>query len=78
MCIVAGATTRGLKRERLEGWGIKGERQKLVPERVRIQMEMKRMQERLTVLTVSVDPVHVGRWIWREPGRRRYHYIHVV
>ncbi|KAF2026818.1 hypothetical protein EK21DRAFT_73289 [Setomelanomma holmii] len=38
-------TLKALGKERLEGWGIKADRQKVVPERVRIQEEMKRKEE---------------------------------
>jgi hypothetical protein len=38
-------TLAALGKERLEGWKITGERQKVVPERVRIQEEMKKKEE---------------------------------
>jgi hypothetical protein len=38
-------TLKALGKERLEEWGIKAERQKVVPERVRIQEEMKKKEE---------------------------------
>jgi hypothetical protein len=38
-------TLKALGKERLEGWEIKADRQKVVPERVRIQEEMKRKEE---------------------------------
>jgi hypothetical protein len=44
-------TLRALGKERLEGWEIKAARQRVVPERVRIQEEMKRKEvERLRKL----------------------------
>ena len=49
-------TLKALGKERLEGWRIKGERQRLVPERVRLQMEMKRKEEeRLKKLEQSAE-----------------------
>ncbi|KAJ4365665.1 hypothetical protein N0V83_008285 [Neocucurbitaria cava] len=38
-------TLKALGKERLDGWKIQGERQGIVPERVRIQEEMKRKEE---------------------------------
>jgi len=38
-------TLKALGKEKLEGWKIQGERQQVVPERVRIQEEMKRKEE---------------------------------
>lgn len=43
--VVERKTMKALGKERLEGWSIKGERQRIVPERVRIQQEMKRKEE---------------------------------
>ncbi|PVI06904.1 hypothetical protein DM02DRAFT_378315 [Periconia macrospinosa] len=43
--VVERKTLKALGKERLEGWEIKGERQGIVPERVRIQEEMKRKEE---------------------------------
>ncbi|KAF2869172.1 hypothetical protein BDV95DRAFT_499042 [Massariosphaeria phaeospora] len=38
-------TLRALGKERLAGWKIQAERQRIVPERMRVQMEMKRKEE---------------------------------
>ncbi|KAF2459077.1 hypothetical protein BDY21DRAFT_339699 [Lineolata rhizophorae] len=43
--IVECATLKALGKDNLEGWAITGERQNLVPERVRIQEKMKRGEE---------------------------------
>ena len=43
--VVERKTLRALGKERLDGWKIQGERQRIVPERVRVQMEMKRKEE---------------------------------
>jgi hypothetical protein len=43
--VVERKTMRAIGKERLEGWKMQGERKRLVPERVRIQMEMKRKEE---------------------------------
>jgi len=46
--VVERKTLRAVGRERLVGWEVKGERQRIVPERVRVQEEMKRKEaERL-------------------------------
>ncbi|CAI6338793.1 unnamed protein product [Periconia digitata] len=43
--VVERKTLRALGRERLEGWKIEGEREGIVPERVRVQEEMKRREK---------------------------------
>ncbi|KAF2846018.1 hypothetical protein T440DRAFT_558483 [Plenodomus tracheiphilus IPT5] len=43
--VVEKKTLKALGRERLEGWRIQGARQEVVPERLRIQEEMKRKEE---------------------------------
>ncbi|KAF2260981.1 hypothetical protein CC78DRAFT_570847 [Lojkania enalia] len=43
--VVERKTMRALGKERLGGWKVLGERQRIVPERVRIQQEMKRKEE---------------------------------
>lgn len=43
--VVERKTMKVLGKERLEGWKIVGERQRIVPARVRIQQEMKRKEE---------------------------------
>lgn len=43
--VVERKTLRALGRERLDGWKITGERQRIVPERVKLQEEMKRKEE---------------------------------
>ncbi|KAF2685892.1 hypothetical protein K458DRAFT_417079 [Lentithecium fluviatile CBS 122367] len=58
--LVERKTMRALGRERLEGWKIRGERQGIVPERVRIQQELKRKEEeRLRGLKEAGDGVQV-------------------
>ncbi|KAF2798254.1 hypothetical protein K505DRAFT_371889 [Melanomma pulvis-pyrius CBS 109.77] len=54
--VVERKTLKALGRESLPGWRIQGERQMLVPERVRIQQEMKRKEEeRLRSLGEGVE-----------------------
>jgi len=43
--LVERKTMRALGKERLEGWRIQGERQGIVPERVKIQMALKKKEE---------------------------------
>lgn len=43
--IVERKTLKALGKDRLPGWKVQGERQRIVPERVRIQQEMKRLEE---------------------------------
>ncbi|KAF2018439.1 hypothetical protein BU24DRAFT_432810 [Aaosphaeria arxii CBS 175.79] len=43
--VVEKKTMKAVGKDRLEGWRIQGERQRLVPARVRIQQEMKRKEE---------------------------------
>lgn len=51
-------TLRALSKERLEGWKIEAERQRIVPERVKIQERMKREEEeRLRKLKESKESV---------------------
>lgn len=51
-------TLRALGKERLEGWKIEAERQRIVPERVKIQERMKREEEeRLRKLKESKESV---------------------
>lgn len=61
--VVERKTLRAVGKDRLEGWKIQGERQGIVPERVRIQQEMKRKEaERLAMLEKkgSVDVKEVA------------------
>jgi hypothetical protein len=43
--VVERKTLKALGKDRLEGWKIEAERQELVPERMRIQAELKKKQE---------------------------------
>jgi hypothetical protein len=59
--IVEKKTLKAIGKERLEGWKIQGDRQGIVPERVRIQQEMKRREEeRLKGTKVEVQAVEVN------------------
>ncbi|KAF1950333.1 hypothetical protein CC80DRAFT_598341 [Byssothecium circinans] len=59
--IVEKKTLRALGKERLKGWKITGKRQGIVPERVRIQQEMKKKEEeRLKKLKEAGDVVEVS------------------
>ena len=54
--VVERKTLRALGKDRLDGWKIQGERQRLVPERVRVQEEMKKKEaERLKKLNEGTE-----------------------
>lgn len=67
--VVERKTMRALGKERLEGWQVRTNRQQVVPERVRVQEEMKKKEEErlrklnqevgagVTAATARVDPV---------------------
>jgi hypothetical protein len=58
--LVERKTMRAIGKERLPGWKIQGERQGIVPQRVKDQLEMKRKEEeRLKKLKESGDGVQV-------------------
>ena len=57
-------TLRALGKERLEGWKITAERQRIVPERVKIQERMKREEEeRLKKLQESKESVEGAKQV---------------